>query len=513
MTKEKLQILMKKIDNRNTPKHWISFVKENLVDHNVILKYGNKAFCTHCQKYFDKKITVYKWEKCPYCNNKYFTRNSNIRNITYKKDIAFYSKVDGNIVLRVFEIESKFNHATRSFEHDLQEFARFIPNIGIIINDSVSFYMWYQKVWHNYPVTNWHVYTGNKVLNDMPIYPYNKDILFKNTTLQYAPMEEFKKEYHWYTDFEVMQLASYQSFEILWKMGLHKLSQYPKRFNKKGGFLKRFGVPKKFLKFMVENNIDYGDYSLLKLLQIPDMKLIQKYRHFNYNYLSFMKKQGFLYDYKTVEQFSGDFYTLKNICKYTSLKKFLQYKKGIKNIHIYLDYLEMASKLGISLKSKKRLFPYQLIAWHDKFAKKIKINEDMDTQFKAYLRYLDLSKYTYKDDKYIIFPAPSIDDLKDEGTQQENCVVTYLHRYINNETEIYLIRELLNPNKSFITLEYKNNHVVQKELPHHSIDFTDEQNNFIDKWLGFRSFIEQKEKYKKKQKIKVIKYNFKKMAA
>ena len=135
----------------------------------------------------------------------------------------------------------------------------------------------------------------------------------------------------------------------------------------------------------------------------------------------------------------------------------------------------MASKLGISLKSKKRLFPYQLIAWHDKFAKKIKINEDMDTQFKAYLRYLDLSKYTYKDDKYIIFPAPSIDDLKDEGTQQENCVVTYLHRYINNETEIYLIRELLNPNKSFITLEYKNNHVVQKELPHHSIDFTDEQ--------------------------------------
>ena len=84
---------------------------------------------------------------------------------------------------------------------------------------------------------------------------------------------------------------------------------------------------------------------------------------------------------------------------------------------------------------------------------------------------------------------------------------------INNETEIYLIRELSNPNKSFITLEYKNNHVVQKELPHHSRDFTDEQNNFIAKWLGYRNFIEKKEKYKKKQEIKVIKYDFKKMAA
>ena len=146
--------------------------------------------------------------------------------------------------------------------------------------------------------------------------------------------------------------------------------------------------------------------------------------------------------------------------------------------------------------------------------KKITIQEDMDTQFKAYLRYLDLSKYTYEDDKYIIFPAPSISDLKNEGTQQRNCVgYMYLNSYIENKTEIYFIRNLSEVTKSFITLEFKNGHVVQKELPHHSRDFTDEQNAFIDKWIGFRNFIDLKEKYKKKQEIKVIKYNFKKMAS
>ncbi len=513
MTKEELQKLMGKIDNKKAPKHWSSFIEKNLVDHNIILKCGNRAFCTYCQKYFDKKVEIYKWEKCPYCNNEYFTRNSNIRNETYKKDIAFYSKIDGTIVLRIFEVESKYNHTTRIFDYDVQEFARFIPNIGIIINNSVSFYMWYQKVWHNIPIENWHIYTGNKVINDIPIYPYNKKMLFKNTSLQYAPIEEFKKENHSYTNFEIMQLATYKSFEILWKMGLHKLARYPKLFNKKGSFLRRFGVPKKFLNFMVQNDIDYIDYRLLKLLQIPDMKLIQKYRYFSYNYLVFMKKQGFLYNYEIVNKFHNDFYTLKNICQYTSLKKFLNYKKGVKNIHIYLDYLEMASKLGISLKSKKRLFPYQLIAWHDKFAKKIKINEDMDTEFKAYSRYLNLSKYTYEDEKYIVFPVPSVDDFKDEGKQQGNCVVTYLQSYINNQTEIYLIRELSNPNKSFITLEYKNNRVVQKELPQHSKDFTEEQLKFIDKWIGFRNFIDLKEKYKKKQEIRVIKYKFNKRVA
>ena len=138
----------------------------------------------------------------------------------------------------------------------------------------------------------------------------------------------------------------------------------------------------------------------------------------------------------------------------------------------------------------------------------------MDTQFKAYLRYLELSKYTYEDEKYIIFPAPSIDALKDEGKQQGNCVgYMYLNPYIEGKTEIYFIRKLKDVTRSFITLEFKNGCVVQKELPHHSINFTDEQLEFIDKWLGFRSFINKKEKYKKKQEIKVIKYNFKKMAA
>lgn len=507
MNKNKLQELMKAVDKTKKPKHWRKFINKNVKEHNLILKCGNRAFCTHCQKYFDKRVNIhsYKKEKCKWCGNKYYVQNCNIKNFTFLKDIAFYTQVNGTVIARIFEIESKYDYKTRKFKQDLQEFARFAPNTGIVINNTVSFYMWNQKIWHNTKIENWHVYTGDKLLGNMPIYPYNKRI-FKNTPLEYAPIKEFKKEYTYYNNFEILQLANYESFELLWKMGLHRLALNAKHFNKKGSFTKRFGVPKSFLKFMVDNNIDYEDYKILKLLQEPNKELISKYRRFDYNYLAFMRNQGVIKDLDTLEKFYYDSSALRTICKYVPLKKFLKYPKGIKNIYLYADYLGMADKLGFSIKSKKRMFPYQLKAWHDKLSKKMKIMADMDTQFAVYLRYLELSKYTFQDDKYIIFPAPSVDSIKEEGQQQGNCVATnYLQPYLKKKTEIYFIRKLEDPTKSFITLEYRDDRVLQKELPHHSRNFTKEQLDFINKWTGFRQFSDYKEKYKTNTN-NVIKY-------
>jgi len=195
------------------------------------------------------------------------------------------------------------------------------------------------------------------------------------------------------------------------------------------------------------------------------------------------------------------------------LKKLNNYSKGLNNLNIYKDYLSMSKELALNYKSKKDLFPRNLIARHDKLQRKIKINEDINTQFAVYLRYLELSKYTYSDDKYIIFPAPSVDTLKDEGEQQGNCVgYNYLKPYMDGKTEIFFIRKLNDINNSFITLEYKNGNVAQKELAHHSTDFTDEHNNFIDAWLIFRNYIDKRETTRNKTK-KIITYSLEKLVA
>ena len=516
MTKDKLNKLMKKIDRTKKPKHWIKFINENTKQHNIILKCGKRAFCTHCQKYFDEQVIVhsYRKAKCPHCENEYYVRNCNVQNFLFCDDVAFYTKVDNQIILRVFEIKSTYDTKKRKFTKSLQEFLRFIPNIGVITNNTISTFMWYTKIYHNIKKIVWHIYNGNKSIGNPYIYPYDEKELFKGTVYEYAPLKEFKQKYGYYNEFEILQMAGYQSFELLWKMGLYNLSKDAKHFNKKGSFVKRFGISKSFLQFMVDNNLNYEQYRILKLIQKTDMELINDYKRYDYNYLVFMKKQGYIMDRDVVHAFYSNENTLRVICRYVPLRKFLNYKKGLNNMKIYADYLTMLKKLNYNMKSSKELYPKQLVASHDKLMKKIEIMNDIKTQFGVYLRYYELSKYTYDNGKYIIYPAPSVDDFKDESEQQENCVArVYIKPYIDGITEIYFIRQLDNVTKSFITLEYKNNEIVQKELPHHSRDFDAEQLEFMDNWLKFRAFMDKKDENKSKTKKQTIKYDLAKIAA
>ena len=477
-------------------------------------------YCTNCHKKFiDKTIKVRDYVECPNCHKRLCVYGKNYYQKSFEQSVVLVQRMDKKVIIRIFEIYSYFKEDSKKIKRSCIEYARIIPGIGRFLGNNVYINMFgVLRVYHGYKKISWSEYKGHKYLTDYPTYPYNKKRIIKGTIMEYAPIKEFmdKFSYYRYNFLDVLELAAYGSFELLWNMKLYNLCFYSKVLNKNGSFYKRFRVPKSFLKFMQDNNVSYKELMLLQLFQKADKMLLQKYRNTNINYLRFLVKNNVLDDVLRagIELNYNNMNLIKEISKEIPLKKLMKYQKGLNNLNIYKDYLAMAKKLSYHYKSSKDLFPRNLISRHDKMQKKIAIEEDMDTQFKAYLRYLDLSKYTYVDDKYIIFPAPSIDDLKDEGKQQGNCVgYMYLNPYIENKTEIYFIRDLSEVTKSFITLEFKNGRVVQKELPHHNRNFTDEQNAFIDKWLGFRSFIEKKEKYKKKQEIKVIKYNFKKMAA
>ena len=523
MKQKEVDNLMLKVDKKcKLPKYWDNFINENSKTHYLIIKdkEKKKLYCTNCHKYFiDKTIKVRDYVECPNCHKRLCVYGKNYYQKSFEQSVVLVQRMDKKVIIRIFKIYSYFKEDSKKIKRSCIEYARIIPGIGRFLGNNVYINMFgVLRVYHGYKKISWSEYKGHKYLTDYPTYPYNKKRIIKGTIMEYAPIKEFmdKFSYYRYNFLDVLELAAYGSFELLWNMKLYNLCFYSKVLNKNGSFYKRFRVPKSFLKFMQDNNVSYKELMLLQLFQKADKMLLQKYRNTNINYLRFLVKNNVLDDVLRagIELNYNNMNLIKEISKEIPLKKLMKYQKGLNNLNIYKDYLAMAKKLSYHYKSSKDLFPRNLISRHDKMQKKIAIEEDMDTQFKAYLRYLDLSKYTYVDDKYIIFPAPSIDDLKDEGKQQGNCVgYMYLNPYIENKTEIYFIRDLSEVTKSFITLEFKNGRVVQKELPHHNRNFTDEQNAFIDKWLGFRSFIEKKEKYKKKQEIKVIKYNFKKMAA
>lgn len=524
MKQEEIDKLMEQIDKKcKLPKHWEKFIDKNTKTHHLIIKdsKNKNLYCTNCNKYFvNKTIKVRDYIECPHChaNSSVYGMNYYIK--SFEQSVVLVQRMNKQLIIRVFEIYSYFDKKdSKKMDRHYIEYVRILPGIGRFIGNNVYIQMFGGlRVYHGYKKLNWSAYKGQRFFTDYPTYPYNKKRLVKGTNMEYAPINEFLKRfsYYRYNFLDVLELAAYGSFELLWNMKLYNLCFHSKALNKDGTFYKRFGVPKNFLKFMQDNDISYRELKLLQLFQKPDKRIIQKYRYSNTNYLRYLIKNDifdiFFNSNNTLDKNHIDL--LKDISKFIPLKKLKNYPKGLNNLHIYRDYLTMSKELALNYKSKKDLFPRNLVSRHDKLQKKIKINEDMNIQFAVYLRYLELSKYTYSDDKYIIFPAPSIDSMKDEGTQQGNCVgYMYLDPYIKGETEIFFARKLDDINKSFITLEYKNGHVAQKELPHHSKDFTDEQNNFIDKWLGFRSFMDEKEKVKNKTTFKVKQYNLNKMAA
>ena len=173
------------------------------------------------------------------------------------------------------------------------------------------------------------------------------------------------------------------------------------------------------------------------------------------------------------------------ILKYTNIDKVLNYLKEQKltlnNLHEYGDYIRCSEEMKLNLKDHSILFPKDFIKSHDKITNEMIISKDPLTKksIKNLSNILSINKY--EDDKYIIFPANSINSLIDESSQQSNCVRTYCDMVSNNECQIYFMRYKNNINKSFITIEVRNNKVVQAKTRYNE-EVPEEIMNIIIKW-------------------------------
>ena len=151
------------------------------------------------------------------------------------------------------------------------------------------------------------------------------------------------------------------------------------------------------------------------------------------------------------------------------------------DIHMYKDYLRFAKLLGLDLKNNKYAFPENLKESHDELEKQYEINNKKIVNLAIMKRSNELSKNTFKDNKFIVLPATSIKDLQNESSQQNNCVRTYAEKYAEGICDIYFLRNVDNPKKSLVTVEVKNNKVVQSRIKNNKQP-TDKQLQFLKNW-------------------------------
>ncbi len=287
-------------------------------------------------------------------------------------------------------------------------------------------------------------YTYNKYL-----YPDNLDNL-KNTIYCYTRIwqaKKYLKNKHICISNLVYIPLYYPGFEYLIKYKLYSLAFDNPHLIKYDKETKKILNPKsEYLEFIIKNNLDYWHFEALKLCKIKNIKLI-----------NFMHETVEIYEY------------LLKFPKIKILELYNYLKTNNYDIIEYYDYIRFSKLLGYDLTNKEIIYPHNLKEAHQKIIeqKDIVYDKKYDEKIKKLTKILEKNKY--EDNEYIIYPAPSVKELINEGKNQNNCLRFYIEDYSNNKTQIYFMRKKENLKKSFITIEIKNRKLIQARLKNNEI--------------------------------------------
>lgn len=139
------------------------------------------------------------------------------------------------------------------------------------------------------------------------------------------------------------------------------------------------------------------------------------------------------------------------------------------------DYIRMMAEIS----SKFDKYPRNFLTTHaiaSRNFERLK-KEFSEEQFKA-RRDLSLEA-SYKD--YIFIYPKTTDEIKEEAVQQNNCVASYIDRVINGECHILFLRKKDSPDKSLVTIEVRNNQIIQARQKFND-PVNEEEQSVIDKW-------------------------------
>lgn len=253
-------------------------------------------------------------------------------------------------------------------------------------------------------------------------------------------------------------------------------------------------IPKGVIKLCKNHDIKLSNNFLEFYKQNPDAYLLSynlEYTSLNdndiYDILSCYDRKRIQYGDKYYEYTYKNcprFITLINEYGYTAkaLLHYLDYCKTFEAIESMdfltkelLDYASMMKRIS----NKFDKYPRHFLTTHRIACRNYnRLKEQfVEEDFKKHIN-KDMEK-TF-DDYCFIYPDCT-QDIKDESVQMSNCVSSYIKRVINGECHILFLRYKDSPNKSLVTIEVKNNKIVQA-LQKYNNPLTDEQKDIVEKW-------------------------------
>ena len=192
------------------------------------------------------------------------------------------------------------------------------------------------------------------------------------------------------------------------------------------------------------------DYDLNRNVDVYHSYFNDLIERYGYNAKSLFLYADTLKTYEAIEDMN---YLMRELCDYASMMsaispKFDKYPRHFLTTH------------RIAVRNYNRL--------------KKEFNEEL---FKS--RINKAYEYQFKD--YCFIYPDTTQDIKDEAVQQNNCVASYIDNVIDEKCHIMFLRKMDAPNKSLVTIEIRNNQIVQAKRRFND-PVTEDDQKAIDAW-------------------------------
>lgn len=453
------------------PKDFEKWAFTDVVPQYMYYEYGKRiGLCTCCGKHHELKEQP-KYGKegiCPGCKRKVQYR-------TYKKKgrihdweyAALIQKIPGGYVLRFFALNQLIEQGTRSY-------GGMSEKIRITYNEQWNRQAIYS--YHRYKMTNkirWcngyeylSAYGGRKEEERCRLYPRNLRKILKGSKLEYSGMPEFARTgIEFYQQDFIDKAKKYAGIEKLIKAEFYNLTNscisygsrapidlYQKRVKKV------LGLTGEYYNLIRDKDPTWREYEVTEQCQDVGIRAtweqIQRMAQYARNFAIYMR--------------------------HSTPHKMLKYIEGLKSegpcvmrnqeVNDYHDYLQLAAGLGYNLDDDWILYPKNLKERHDQLTeeqneRKVELEKEADDKkdrkLKRTIKRKGWTRYEMETEELLIRLPECAHEIRKEGNAQHHCVATYMDRMVAGETCILFIRKKEEPDKSYYTVEVRDDEVIQ----------------------------------------------------
>lgn len=179
--------------------------------------------------------------------------------------------------------------------------------------------------------------------------------------------------------------------------------------------------------------------------------------------------------------------------KYESFRDYVLYQSvfmGYGNIintfmQEWCDSIRMQKDIYHKIKEK---YHDNLPLWHHQLSYKSACMREQIDAMKMEEMVKLTSLYQGTSGKYVFIAPKCRQDFLDEAEMQQNCLASYVKRFVDGDSMILFMREKSNPSQSLVTIELRKDEndeytVLNQKYQARNRQCTAEQSDAIDKWL------------------------------